>query len=550
MGVRLARVGTALVVVAGVLVLPAAAQAAVTPAAGVEIKAGHSNKCLNIQGGTTADDVPLVQYNCSDAFTNDRFKVVPVGADTYQIVATFDNKCLNVYKAGVTDNTPVHQYTCSATATNNLWRFVPVAGRSTFRIQSVQSGKCLNVYRNSQDINTAVNIYTCTTADTSLNDQFYFPPAASAAGVTVGASTSSPVVAVQGGPGMATLGPIVYSYTTDAGHMWTGYQDSPENFTNVAWQSASGLDLYAGHPSVNVQADGRATLVAQNGGDADLDLSTQTAAHASTFSSWTDAGGSNPAGAAQPVTVKKPDGSLVTFAIIGGQLWHLPQDGTHLPYGGWRYLGGTNLTGEIAAGLTATGLRVFALDSTGAVQTATYSDGKLSDFTSLGGSGLTGRIGLAVRTGYLARIVLRAADGSLVTKSQQSDGTFESDWTTVPGVTAAGSPSLVRDPTSGKTGIVVRGTDGTVYFTQESAEGSGVWSSWLQASARVIVTDPTAFTYSVSSGGGWAYVVRDGNNQVYEVLAESVGSSFAKSASARGAAADFVEHALPKAPGN
>jgi hypothetical protein len=251
------------------------------------------------------------------------------------------------------------------------------------------------------------------------------------------------------------------------------------------------------------------------------------------------------------VTVKKPDGSLVTFAIVGGQLWHLPQDGTHLPYGGWRLIGGANLTGEVAAGITQTGLRIFALDTTGAVQTATYDDGKLSDFTSLGGSGLTGPIGLSVRTGYLSRIVLRAPDGSLVTKSQQSNGSFESGWTTLPGVTAAGAPSVVRDPTTGKTGIVVRSTDGTVYYTQETAEGNGVWSPWIQANARVIATDPIAFTYSVSSGGAWAYVVRDTNNQVYEVLAESVGSSFAKSASARGAAKpSFTEHALPKPPAN
>jgi hypothetical protein len=531
------------------------AQAAITPAAAVPIKAAHSDKCLNIQGGTTANDVALVQYNCSDAFTNDKFRVVPAGTGTYQIVANFSGKCLNVYKGTDDNNTPVHQYTCSATATNNLWRFVPVAGRSAFRIVSVKSGKCLNVYNNSQVINAAVNIYTCSTSETALNDQFSFPPAAGhGAGVAVSSVANTPVYGVQGGPGAAAVGPLVYSYVTDGGRLYRGYQASPDNFFDISWQGDPGLEGYAGHPAVNVHADGRVVIAAQSSGDGDLDLSTQGSANNPPFSDWQDVGGSSPAGAAQPVTAKLPNNSLVTFAIIGGQLWHLPQDGTNLPYGAWRNLGGSGLTGEVATGLTRTGLRVFARDSSGVLQTALYSGGKLGDFVSLGGSGFTGRIGEVVRTGYFSRVVMRAADGSVVTKAETSEGTFEADWTTIPGVTAAGSPAVVMDPASGKTAIVVRGTDNTVYYTQETAEASGQWMPWVQAEPRVIATDPTVMTYTRRAGAAWVYIVRDSVNVVYAVgvtnslARKAKATSKAGSKVADGAMPTFTPHTLPAAP--
>lgn len=551
--------GAVLMISAAVGLAAQPAQAAITPAAGVTIQAAHSNKCLNIQGGTVTLDLPVVQYNCSSSFANQFFKVVPMGTGTYQIVATFSGMCLNVYKGTDDNNTPVHQYNCSSTATNNLWRFVAVPDRGTFRIQSVKSGKCLNVYNNSQAINTAVNIYPCSTAATTLNDQFYFPPAALAgAGVSVPSVANTPVYGVQGGAGTAAVGPLVYAYTTDAGRLWRGYQSDPDNFASIAWQAAPGLESYAGHPSVNVHANGKVVVAAQSGGDGDLNLSTQTTVDASPFSDWSDVGGSSPSGAAQPVTASLPNKNLVTFSIIGGQLWQLPQDGTNLPYGGWRYIGGTGLAGEVATGLTRTGLRVFALDGTGALQTALYADGKLGDFTTLGGAGLTGRIAEVVRTGYLSRVVMTTADGSVVTKAETSENTFETGWTTIPGVTAAGSPSVVMDPASGKTAIVVRGTDGTVYYTQETAEGSGVWQPWIQAYSRVIATDPTVVTYTRSGGAAWGFVVRDSNNIAYVVTAENVGSSLAARATtkaktkaqAKAVAPAFTAHQLPALPKN
>ncbi|WP_433297552.1 RICIN domain-containing protein [Actinoplanes sp. CA-030573] len=532
--------------VGALIVMPSAAQAAITPDAAVEIKAGHSNKCLNVDHALTADDTKIIQYNCSPSFTNDKFRVVPKGSGTYQIVAQFSGKCLNVYKNALVDNTPVHQYTCSDTAKNNLWKFLPVAGNTTYRIQSVASNKCLNVYQASQEINAAVNIYTCGTVATTLNDQFYFPPATSAS-ITALPTTVAPVAAGQAGVGTAAVGALVYGFVDTLGTLWRGYQSDPETFSPV-WQAVPGNERFTGHVSVNKQADGRAQISARNATDGDLNLMTQSAKDANTWYGLGDAGGSS---SSNPVQGVLPDGKLVDFELVNGQLWRSAQDGTNFPYGGWRYIGGSGLTGEPALAPTRDGLRVFALDANGALQTATYAGGVLSDWTSLGGTGLNGKPAVVIRPGYAVRIVIRSADGTIVTKAQNDDGTFQAAWTPVPDLVAAGAPAAVMDPVTGKVGIVARAADNTIYYTGETGQNTGVFGAWVQPYATQVVTDPSVVVYDKTSGRGWAYIVRDANNKVYAVTAGEVPGSLAaarKSAAAAASAPAFTEHALPALP--
>ena len=75
---------------------------------------------------------------------------------------------------------------------------------------------------------------------------------------------------------------------------------------------------------MSVQGDGRVQVAARNAGDGDLQLATQSAKDSNVFGDWQDVGGF---GIDQPVTGTLPDGKLVAFGIVGGKLWHLPQDG-------------------------------------------------------------------------------------------------------------------------------------------------------------------------------------------------------------------------------
>lgn len=526
----------AAIVLAGAVavVAPGTARAAVTPAVAVEIKAAHSNLCLNVDHALTTNDAAILQYSCG--YVNDQFRVVPKGSDTYQIIVGYSGKCLNVYKANDANNTPVHQYTCSDTATNNLWRFVPVPGRTTFRIVSVKSGKCLNVYQASTALGTAVNIYGCTTS--ALNDQFYFPPAASGAAAPQPVQPDTPPQAVQGVAG----GPLVYGYTDNTGLVWRLYQQNPDDFGNVSSTPAAGFGSTAGYPALAVRADGRVQMAARSATDGDLVLSTETLAGGEAFSAGQDVGGSP---GTQPVT-GLPDGSsrqLVSFAIVGGGLWHLPQDGTHLPYGQWRYIGGSGLTGEPALSLTPNGFRVYALNASGDLLTAVYEGGVLSDFTNLGGAGLvTGTPVVLTLPGYHARVVMRTTDGGIVSKLQPLGGDFPADWKRVPGVSAAGRPAVIIDPPTGRTVVIVRGTDGTVYATVETGQVTDVFGDWQQATPTVVTSDPTILPYRHANGvDTWAYVARDG----YQLYVVTTGQAAAAARSGT-APLKFTRHALPK----
>jgi hypothetical protein len=544
--------GAVLVVMASI-VSGGAASAAVTPAAGVQLKAAHSNKCLNVQGGGSATSTPIIQFTCGDTYPNDKFRIRPMGAGTFQIIANSSNLCLNV-KGGLTANsTPVIQFTCVDTAANNLWSFVPVVGKPTFRIVSKQSGKCLNVQGGSSDNSIPLIIFTCVTGSTPTNDQFYFPPAASAAPVPGVVSRSTPMAAVQGKPSGAVVGPLVYTYLDNAGRFMRAYQPDPSNFGTVTYSPATGLEQFAGHPTVNVQADGRVLTAARNAEDGDLWQITQTSNSADSFGAPSDLGG---AGVQQPAIGKLPDGKLVTFAVVNGSMWHLPQDGTNLPYGAWRQIGGSNLTGEPAVVTIRDGLRLFSLTTAGSVVTATYRNGLLSDWVGLGTEAFTGTVAAAVFPGYRSRVVVRNAAGLIFTKSETATGTFETTWSQVGDFVAAGSPATVMDQKTGVAAIVARGTDGRISMTYETAQASGTFAAWRTPIDREVVTDPSILSFNQPGSDAttvpvWGWTVRDVNEQPFFVTANLDGATALRAASGSAKVAarpGFTENALPAPP--
>ncbi|WP_306215349.1 RICIN domain-containing protein [Actinoplanes sp. RD1] len=519
---------------------PGVARAAITPAAGIQIRAGHSAKCLAIKGGSLVDQGALIQYTCGDNYANDKFRV-EARTGGYLIVGNQSGKCLADPGNSTANNTAIVQLTCADTYRNNLWKFEAVAGRTTFRVRNVFSDKCLNVPSSSQDINVAVVQYTCGTSTTALNDQFYFPPSL---GSTIGAlspQADGPIVAVQGGAAAgAALGPLVYAYTNDAGRLYRAYQSDPGSTSTTVWETVGGLDQYAGHPAVAVQADGRVQVAARNAVDGDVNLTTQTTKGVNTFGTLADVGGTSPE---QIVTGKLPDGKLVGFEVFNGRLWHLPQDGTSLPIGKWRIVGEGALVGEPAVVTIRDGLRVFVRNSSGAVLTAAYRNGALGDFTNLGGS-FTGTPSAVTVTGYYTWVAMRDTDGRIVVKGEHSDGTFDAAWTPISDVVAAGDPSIVMDPLSGALAVVFLTTNGYVQPVLETGASSGTWHD-VAANERPVRTDPKVLTFASNGGSTWGYTTRDATLTPYLFTRSDVQPG------ARAAGTSmFTGQALPRPPAN
>ena len=318
-------------------------------------------------------------------------------------------------------------------------------------------------------------------------------------------------------PNIPGVGKLIYSFVDNQGLLQVGTQD-PDSVMSLRWTAPSGQQ-FSGPPAIGQQADGRIQVPAQHA-TSNIWLATQTDATAPT---WTvsDAGGSM---ATPPVVGTLPAGRLVLFAAdADGKLWYNAQATPNGGYGGWRSLGDRDLVGGLAVVSIDTGIRLAGRDARGGFITTTFYDGgSIAGWTDLG-TGLTGTPAMVRYPGDRVRVFATRADGTVVTKAQQTGGTFSATWTPLPGLTTVGSPSAVLSPITGKTEVVARDSAGRIWSTGEVTPASGTWRAWA-ATAQAVdpnmnpvasVTDPTTVVYTNSNGTTWAVVYRDADRRTY-----------------------------------
>jgi hypothetical protein len=345
---------------------------------------------------------------------------------------------------------------------------------------------------------------------------------------------------------------VEYAYTDNIGRLLHGRQN-PDNFGSVQWTVLSGNEAFSGEPALTQNVAGLVQILARNI-TSDVWSRTQASAGSPDWSAWSDLGGRMNS---VPEVVKLSDNTQVAFALdANGALWARPQGGTGGELMAWRSLGGSGLTGTPTVVAVANGAAlVLALDASGTVQTARYQAGTLSAWTSLGGSGFTGRISTILMPGYSVRAFATDPTGQVMTQ-QQDAGVFPGTWSAVgTGFTTAGSASALLSPVTGRIGVYARGGDGHIYYAGETAQGSGLWNTWILADggSETYATDPTAFSYTSSNGPVVAYVVRTGDNQhvVYTVNESTVMAAGSMTSSATGTTSEqpsFVRHDLPDPP--
>jgi hypothetical protein len=487
-----------LAAMAGVVVGATPTSAATAP--GVPLRVQHSGKCLSVQGSSTADNAPVVQFGCQGLVAQ-RFRAVPQTTGSYQLVADHSGKCLNVEGNSTADSARVIQWPCSGTP-NERWKPRPVAGSTRFQLVSERSGKCLDVVLASAADNAPVIQFTCSS---TTSQQWYAPPATPTP--TTAAVESNSRTAVL----RASTGALEYAYVDNIGRLVEGKQTDPDVFGAVQWTTLSGNQAYSGPPVLGELADGRVEVAAQQT-DSDIWTTTRTTRDGPAWGSLLDVGG---AAQSHAVMGRRSDGKLILFAVDpAGVLWHLPQEGP-VPFLSWRSLGAAGLVGTPAVVPYLDGLQLFGLSAAGAVQTAFYrSDGTASAWTSLGGTGLTGAPALVVSPGPRVAVFVRSGDGAIVTKQQDVGGTWPAAWSPVGTFTATGSPAALLSPATGRTEIVARGPDGFVYSTGETAQGSETWRPWVQASFDAAATDPSVLAYTGAAGPAWVMVYRTSSQEL------------------------------------
>jgi hypothetical protein len=484
---------------------PMSAALADTAAPGIQIRAAHSNKCLNVSGNSTANSAKIIQYTCSPTAANDKFQLVQQPDNTYLIKGVGSGKCLNVQGGGTADSTPIIQYTCS-TAANTLWRVNAVPGKPTIRLIGVQSGKCLNVPNASVDNSVQLVQYTCTTTG-AANEQFYLPPATSAAPVPVSSPVYPGVSAVQTTTPVSNQAPVTLTYTDRDGatHISTFFnlQNNHPNPTPDISYSFTGM---AGLPKVALLGSGRFRVLAHDAASGDFQsIDEQTPGTGKVYGP-VDIGG---AMTADPVLGPISPGHLGAYAIIGGALWFSPDrtDGQIPATGAWRSLGGTGLVGLPTVIATATGARVVALTSAGTMVTATLDDDTLSAWTDLGGTGLAGTPAAVADAGNAVQVFARTTAGTVVTKRQDVNGNFPAAWTSIaqPNYKVIGSPSVTLEKAQNHIVLLVRDEANIPYMSYlDAAGGFTGWTKIADATSEygASLSDPVVFSYVDKYAGG------------------------------------------------
>ncbi|WP_320779475.1 tachylectin-related carbohydrate-binding protein [Streptomyces sp. CRN 30] len=366
--------------------------------------------------------------------------------------------------------------------------------------------------------------------------------------LTASHTPASPTIAYESFTPNSVLQPasgeIEYAYTDNIGHLVHGRQTDPSDFNSVQWTTVSGNEGFSGQPQLAEQPDGRTALTAQN-----VTSEIWWRRHAASSPDWGDWVNLAGAMAERPVTAKTADGVLAQFTVdADGKPWYRMQQRANVDFMGWLPLTGEGFSGPLTAVTVRNGIQLFGTDESGTLRTATFSNGAVGAWTTLGDQVITGTPSVVVYPGYRLGVFARDTAGHIISLAQATEGAaFPAAWSQVTDKTFAGSPSVVISPLTGITEIVARAEDGYTYNTGEQTQGSGTWRTWQQLNWDTAATDPTAFLYTNASGPTWAYTFRTGSNQTRVYEAGATGAA-ARSAGGAKPAPTFTAHELPAPP--
>jgi hypothetical protein len=134
-----------------------------------EIHTVLSDKCLDVAGSGTANGTNVQEYTCNGG-VNQHWRVRALGNSGYELMPqTAANKCLHVSGGGTADGTNIIQWTCNGgpaqsftLALDEDMSFVP---NNTFRFGTVVADKCVDVSNGGALDGTNVQQLTCNGTD-------------------------------------------------------------------------------------------------------------------------------------------------------------------------------------------------------------------------------------------------------------------------------------------------------------------------------------------------------------------------------------------------
>lgn len=101
----------------------------------------NSNKCVDVNGGSTSNGASIVQWDCWGG-ANQAWSFVPVGSGYYKIIAKHSGKCLDVSGGSTSNGARLTQWDCHGGNNQLFRRDWMVVG---YRLVNKNSNKCVDV---------------------------------------------------------------------------------------------------------------------------------------------------------------------------------------------------------------------------------------------------------------------------------------------------------------------------------------------------------------------------------------------------------------------
>ncbi|MEV6013213.1 ricin-type beta-trefoil lectin domain protein [Streptomyces sp. NPDC051976] len=131
-----------------------------TPTRSGAVASGITGKCLDLNGGNTADGTAVQLYDCNQSPSSQTWTYTTSGT------VTIGGKCLDVTGQGITNGTPVELWSCNG-GDNQKW-----TQQADGSVRNAQSGRCLDDPGGSTANLTRLDIWTC---DGGANQRWALP---------------------------------------------------------------------------------------------------------------------------------------------------------------------------------------------------------------------------------------------------------------------------------------------------------------------------------------------------------------------------------------
>jgi hypothetical protein len=117
----------------------------------VELVNQNSQKCLDVTGVATGNNIPLQQYDCLGAGElNQMWRLYQASSGHYELISLSNNfyqptMCVDLQNGSPANGTTIQQYQCLPVGSNpnQLWKLVPVG--SGYEVVAAATGNCMGV---------------------------------------------------------------------------------------------------------------------------------------------------------------------------------------------------------------------------------------------------------------------------------------------------------------------------------------------------------------------------------------------------------------------